>query len=77
MVIKILGTGCSKCNSLEKNVDAAIEKLGLDATVDHVRDITEIVGYGVMRTPALVINEKVVSAGKILSVSEVVALLEK
>ena len=71
MVIKILGTGCPKCKQLEKAVIKAIEKSGVDATVEKVTSINDIMDYGVMMTPALVIDEKVVSTGKVLSIDEI------
>ncbi|KQC09557.1 MAG: hypothetical protein APR54_12715 [Candidatus Cloacimonas sp. SDB] len=65
MIIKILGTGCPKCKKLEANAIKATE--GMDVKVQKVTDLNEIMDYGVMMTPALVIDEKVVSAGKVLS----------
>ena len=70
MNIKILGTGCKKCQELEKNTRMAVEELQLDAQVEKVEDIKEIMKYKVMSTPALVIDEKLVSAGKLLTVNE-------
>ncbi len=75
--IKILGSGCDKCNKLEAAVKEALASLGLDTTVDHVTDFSEIAAYGVMTTPALVIDGKVVSFGKVLKADEVVKILEK
>jgi small redox-active disulfide protein 2 len=77
MIIKILGTGCKRCKALEQNVREAISSAQVNATVEKVEDIPSIVRYGVMSTPALTIDEKVVSAGKVLSVDEVVGLLKK
>ncbi len=77
MVIKILGTGCKKCDNLTKNAKAAIEQLGLAATVEKVEDFKEIMKYGVMQTPALVVDEVVKSYGKELSTAEVVKILQK
>ncbi|SHH97321.1 thioredoxin family protein [Sporanaerobacter acetigenes] len=71
MIIKILGVGCSKCEKLEKNVKKAVEELGIEATVEKVEDLKEIVSYGVMTSPALVIDEKVVFAGKVPSTKEI------
>lgn len=65
MEIKVLGSGCASCKSLEKITRNAVEELGLDATVEKVEDIQKIMEYAVMRTPALVINEKVVISGQI------------
>jgi small redox-active disulfide protein 2 len=75
MTIKVLGTGCKKCKELEQNVREAIAQLGINADVQKVEEIPQIMRYGVMSTPALVIDEKVVSSGKLLSVEEIKALL--
>jgi len=77
MEIKILGSGCKKCNELEDNVKNAVAELGLDANITKVTDYKEIAKYGVMTTPALVIDEKVVSKGKVLKKNEVEELLIK
>jgi len=71
MIIKILGSGCSKCSKTHKNVVKAIEELSVDAEVMKVEDIVDIMNYGVMTTPTLVINEKVKGTGKVFSVDEV------
>lgn len=75
MEIKVLGTGCAKCKSLEKVTRQAVKELNLDATVDKVEDIQKIMEYAVMRTPALVIDEKVVISGQLPKVSELKELL--
>jgi len=75
MEIKVLGTGCAKCKSLEKLTRKAVEELNLDATVDKVEDIQKIMEYAVMRTPALVINEKVVLSGQVPKVSALKEML--
>lgn len=75
--IKILGSGCAKCNQLEANTLAALEQLGMDTAVDHVTDFTQIAAYGVMTTPALVVDGKVVSYGKVLTTQAVADLLMK
>ncbi len=77
MIIKVLGSGCSKCKKLEENVHKALTEQGTDATVEKVADLQTIMSYGVMMTPALVIDDKVVSSGKILSPSEIMSLLNK
>ena len=69
--IKVLGSGCAKCVTLEKNVKEALDELGQEMSIEHVTDFTEIASYGVMSTPALVIDGKVVSFGKVLTVEEV------
>jgi small redox-active disulfide protein 2 len=75
MEIKVLGTGCAKCKSLEKATKDAVEKTGVNATVIKVEDIVEIMQFGVMTTPALVINGKVVVKGKVPSVDEISKLI--
>lgn len=71
MDIKILGTGCPKCKTLEKMTREVIEQNGIDATVSKVEDIMEIMKYGVMMTPALVIGDKVVIKGRVPSSDEI------
>ncbi|MDD4163763.1 MAG: thioredoxin family protein [Eubacteriales bacterium] len=75
--VKALGSGCAKCNQLEAATKAALEQLGMDTTIDHVTDFAEIAAYGVMTTPALVVDGKVVSYGKVLKTDEVVKILQK
>lgn len=75
--IKILGSGCKKCNQLEENVVAALSELKMDTTVDHVTDFAKIATYGVMSTPALVVDGKVVSFGKVLTKEEAIAILKE
>ncbi len=77
MEIKVLGTGCAKCKSLEKVTRKAVEELNLDATVTKVEDIQKIMEYAVMRTPALVIDEKVVLSGQLPKVAEIKELITK
>ena len=76
-VVKILGSGCKKCNELETNTIAALAELGMDTTVAHVTDFAAIAAYGVMSTPALVLGKKVVSAGKVITKDDVIALINK
>lgn len=75
--VKVLGTGCAKCNALEDAVRAALTELGMDTTIDHVTDFTQIAAYGVMTTPALVVDGKVVSYGKVLKKEEAKELIQK
>lgn len=75
--VKILGSGCMKCNQLEAATKAALEQLNMDTAIDHITDFTQIAAYGVMTTPALVVDGKVVSYGKVLKVDEVVKILQK
>jgi small redox-active disulfide protein 2 len=71
MKIEILGMGCATCNKLEDAVRLAIREMGIDAQVDHVKDIKKIMTYGVMTTPALVIDGVVKSAGKIPTLTDI------
>lgn len=75
--VKVLGSGCSKCNALEAAAKEALAELGMDTAIDHVTDFVEIASYGVMTTPALVVDEKVVSTGKVLKKGEVIAILKE
>lgn len=75
--VKVLGSGCKKCNELEDNVVAALQMLGKEPAVEHVTDFEKIQAYGVMTTPALVLGEKVVSSGRILKAEEVLEILKK
>ena len=75
--VKVLGSGCAKCNQLESAVKEALSELNMDTTIDHVTDFNQIAAYGVMSTPALVIDGKVVSCGKVLKTDEVLKLLKK
>lgn len=75
--VKILGSGCAKCNQLESAALQAIKELNMEAQVEHITDFAAIAGYGVMTTPALVINEMVVSSGKVLKVEQIIDYLQK
>ncbi|MDQ1288984.1 MAG: hypothetical protein QG622_2550 [Actinomycetota bacterium] len=75
MIIKVLGPGCANCVNLEKATRAAVGELGLDATVEKVTDYAAIAGYGVMRTPALVVDEVVVMSGRVPTTAQVRDLL--
>tara|TARA_R110000868_G_scaffold76283_4_gene219462 strand:+ start:1824 stop:2069 length:246 start_codon:yes stop_codon:yes gene_type:complete len=75
MIIKILGSGCKKCITLSENTQAALDNLGREAQILKVTDIVDIAAHGVMSTPALVIDDNVVSVGKVLSAAEVEKLL--
>ncbi len=76
MIVKILGTGCKKCVTLTESAQQALSSLGLDAEIVKVTDIAEIAAHGVMSTPALAIDDKVVSVGKVLTPSEVAVLIQ-
>lgn len=76
MIIKVLGSGCSKCKKLEENVLKAVKESGLDAQVEKVTDLQTIMNYGVMSTPALVVDEVVKSTGRILSPNDIIKLIK-
>ena len=77
MNFKILGSGCTNCQRLEATTRAAVDQLGLDATFEDVTDQVEIASWGVMRTPALVIDDAVVLAGRVPSTDDVKKLLTR
>lgn len=76
MKIEILGVGCAKCVKVEEHARQAIKELGIDAQVVHVTDLSEISRRGVLMTPGLVIDGKVVSAGKVPSVEKIKELIQ-
>jgi small redox-active disulfide protein 2 len=75
MQVLVLGPGCKNCDALERATREAIERLGVDATVEKVTDYATIAGYGVMATPALVVDDVVVSTGRVLSPTRITELL--
>lgn len=75
MKIEILGSGCAKCQMLAQNARAATDELGVVAKIEKVEDIREIMKYGVINTPALVVNGQVKASGKVLSATEIKPLL--
>lgn len=75
MDIKVLGTGCPKCKSLEKATRDAVTELGINANVEKEEDIMKIMTYGIMHTPALVIDGKVVASGRVPNEKELKTLL--
>jgi small redox-active disulfide protein 2 len=77
MTIKVLGTGCSNCKSLEKATQIAVNEMGIQVQLEKVEDIQKIMAYGVMRTPALVIDEKIALYGRVPSVSELKEIIGK
>lgn len=77
MEIKILGTGCPKCKTLEKLTREVVEQNGIDAIVTKVEDIYQIMKYGVMTTPAMVVDDKVVIKGRVPSADEIKQVLTK
>ncbi len=75
MQIKVLGAGCANCHTLENRATQALERLGADATVEMVTDYAQIAAYGVMTTPALVVDDQVASSGRVPEVPELVSIL--
>lgn len=76
LVVKVLGTGCASCVRLESNAREALTKGGLAGSVEKVSDLPGIMAYGVMRTPALVVNEKVVVSGRVPAADELLTLIK-
>lgn len=75
--IKVLGAGCKSCHEQYENAKQAIKDMGLSVEVEYITDMQEVMEYGVMSMPAIVVNEKVVSMGKVLKSDDVIALLHK
>jgi len=75
MNIKILGPGCARCHELGKTTREVVKELGIDATVEEVKDMSKIIAYNILTTPGLVINEQVVSSGKVPTKAEVTQLI--
>ena len=74
--IQVLGTGCKKCVSLKENVEAALKEANIEADVQKIEDINEIVSFGVMSTPALVVDGEVKFVGKVASPAEIIRVLQ-
>ncbi|MGC8864872.1 MAG: thioredoxin family protein [Bacteroidales bacterium] len=75
--IKVLGTGCPKCKALERAIREVLEENGFEAQIEKVEDIVKIMNYGILATPGMAINEKVVSSGRLVSKDEIKTLIEK
>jgi small redox-active disulfide protein 2 len=75
LTVKVLGSGCANCQKLEESALAAVAGLGVEAQIEKVTDIADIMSYSVISTPGLVINEKVVSSGRLPSVAEITTWL--
>ena len=73
--VKVLGSGCAKCNQLEAATKTTLAELGMETAIEHVTDFAEIAKWGVMTTPALVVDGKAVSAGRVLKKEEIVRIL--
>ena len=76
MIIKVLGPGCNNCKNLERVTREAVASLGIDATIEKVEDYPTIVGYGVMSTPALVVDEEVIVSGRVPTAAQVKDMLQ-
>ncbi len=77
MVIKILGTGCARCKQLEETVHRAVDEMGIDVTVEKVTEIADIMAYGLMSTPGLVIDEEIRLAGRVPKLDEVKSIIAR
>jgi small redox-active disulfide protein 2 len=77
LTIKVLGSGCANCKRLEQHARMALEQMGIEASVEHVTDVSKFVDYGLMTTPGLVINEKLVSSGKVLAPASIADLIQE
>lgn len=75
--IKVLGAGCKSCHEQHENVKKAVANMNLDAEVEYITDLEKVMSYGVMSMPAIVVNEQVVSMGKVLKAAQVEELLKK
>lgn len=75
MNIKILGPGCAKCHELDKRTREVVQELGLDTSVEYVQDLNKIIEYGILTTPGLVVNGKVVCSGHVPSKDEITRIL--
>lgn len=75
--IKVLGAGCKSCHTQYENVKQAVKNMGLEVKVEYITDMGKVMAYGVMSMPAIVVNEKVVSMGKVLKAADVENLLKK
>ena len=75
--IKVLGAGCKSCHEQYENAKAAVKAMGLNIEVEYITDMEKVMGYGVMSMPAIVVNEQVVSMGKVLKAADVEKLLHK
>ena len=75
--VKVLGAGCKSCHEQYENAKAAVQALWLDVEVEYITDMEKVMGYGVMSMPAIVVNEQVVSMGKVLKAADVEKLLRK
>lgn len=76
MQVKVLGPGCRNCITLEANVKAAVEQLGVDAQVEKVTDYGAIAAHGIMRTPGLIVNGAIKASGRVPSVDEIKRLIQ-
>lgn len=77
MIIKVIGAGCSSCSRMFSNTETAVEKLGLQAQIEFIHDLTKAIDYNILQLPALIVNEKVLASGRDLTVEEVMEKLQE
>lgn len=77
MIIKVIGSGCDKCDQLYENTKSALDELGLNADIERVEDLIEMVKLGVMSSPSLMVDGKLVISGRVVSKEKIVELLSK
>jgi len=77
MIIKVLGSGCKNCKKLLENVTISVKELEVKAEIEYITDMMEIAGYGLLRTPGLIINEKIVSYGRVPNIEEVKEMIKE
>lgn len=75
--LKVLGSGCKSCHELYENAKKAVTELDLDVAVEYITDMEKVISYGIMSFPALLVNDKIVSVGKVLAVKEIEDLIER
>lgn len=77
MIVKILGSGCTNCCTLEENAELALNEMGKEYEIVHIRDVSEFANYGVVMTPALVIDEQVIVSGRVPDKDELIKLINE
>ncbi|MGD9761461.1 MAG: thioredoxin family protein [Candidatus Izemoplasmatales bacterium] len=77
MIIKVLGSGCKNCKKILENVTISVKELEVKAEIEYITDMMEIAGYGLLRTPGLIINEKIVSYGRVPNIEEIKEMIKE